>query len=392
MSDDPTREPEPQDASSPEPQPQGQPGGEREPEDASGPKRAPQEASTPEPKPQDQPTSEGEPEDPGYGVVLDFLLYSVSLPERALRSATGVVSGALRESTSLLVPRAFQNSKTYSVMVRQGLDFLAEDVGGVQRKEEVDAPPKIENFVARKTVGNFIEMAGLATLHLSPMMLLAIVADVAYGSKTYLKELAGELKKQGVIDEGSTIDQADDLLHAIADAAGTTAEAFNAPPLSVGGLRQTIDQTREAVATIDPTSVIPYSEVKRLWDDIHEIATSQGVNPLAVSSAMTLYSLEKIGQLGLGALSTVTAAGKLFNRHVINHYVDALADVREKGIYASLAQTSKPYIEAVWNNFSPRKTTITKDLLTGKLIGRAWGAARRWLGGSESPEDSSSES
>ena len=54
--------------------------------------------------------------------------------------------------------------------------------------------------------------------------------------------------------------------------------------------------------------MIPQAEVQRLWHDIHETATSQGVNPLAVSSAMTLFSLGKIADVGRGALSTVTAA------------------------------------------------------------------------------------
>ena len=323
--------------------------------------------------------------DPGYATVRDFLLYGASLPERTLRSASGVVSGALRESASLLVPQAFRNSKTYNVFVQQMLDFMAEDVGGVQPSDDPDAPPKIENYVARKAVGNFVEMAGLATFHLSPMMLLAVVSDVAYGSQAYLKELADELKQQGVIDRESTIDHVDDLLEAVAGAAKTTAGAFDTPPLSVDGLKQTIDQTREAVGSIDPTKVIPQAEVQRLWEDIHQTATSQGVNPLAISSAMTLYSLGKIGTLGRGALSTVKVAGTLLDRHVIDHYTDALQDVREKGIYASVAETSRPYIDAVWQNFSTDKTTVTEDLFSGKLIGQAWGAARRWLGGGEEP-------
>ncbi len=334
----------------------------------------------------DEASSQPEPRDPGYAGVRDFLLYSLSLPERTLRSASGVVGGALRESASLLVPQAFQSSKTYEVMVRQMLDFLAEGVGGVERQEDEDAPPVIENFVARKTVGNFIEMAGLATLHVSPMMLLAIVSDVAYGSQTYLKELADQLKKQGVIDEDSTVDHVDDLLVAVKQAAGTTAEVFNAPPLSVEGLKQAVDETRQAVQSIDPTRVIPQAEVKRLWDDIHQIADDEGVNPLAISCAMTLYSLDKIGSLGWGALSTVTAAGTLFDRHVIHHYTDALDDIRQKGIYRSLAETSKPYAAAVWRNFSSDRATITEDLLSGKLVGRAWNAARRWLGGGEEAE------
>ncbi|NQU23589.1 MAG: hypothetical protein HQ567_20090 [Candidatus Nealsonbacteria bacterium] len=322
--------------------------------------------------------------DPGFGPVRDFLLMGLSLPERTVRSAAGVASGALRESASLLVPQAFRNSKTYSVLIQQTLDFLAEDVGGVDRPDDSDAPPQVENFVARKAVGNFIEMAGLATIHLSPLMMLAIVSDVAYGSQTYLHELAAELKERGVIDENSTIDRVDDLLDAVADTARTTASAFDTPPLSVEGLKRTIDQTREAAGRIDATAALPEAEVRRLWDEIHETATSQGVNPFAVSSAMTLYSLNKIGLIGHGALSTVKAAGTLLDRHVADHYRTSLNDVREKGIYASLAETSGPYVDAVWLNFSTQKKTITEDLVTGKLIGKAWGAARRWLGADDS--------
>lgn len=338
---------------------------------------------------QQQPDANGQPDgqDPGYARVLDFFLYGMSLPERTLRSTSGVVGGALRESASLLVPQAFQNSKSYNVMVQQMLDFMAEDIGGVEQSDQPDASPKVQNYVARKTVGNFIDMAGLATFHLSPLMLLAVVSDVAYGSQAYLKEVSDDLKRQGVIAEDSTIDRVDDLLEAVADATKTTATAFDTPPLSVDGLKQTVDQTRRAVASVDPARVIPQGEVKRLWDEIHETATGQGVNPFAVSSAMTIYSLQKIGAVGLGALSTVKAAGTLFDRHVIDHYVDGLNDIRRQGIYASLSQTSRPYIDAVWMNFSTEKTTITEDLLSGRLVGRAFKAARRWLGGGSAPDD-----
>src|SRR5687768_5794605 len=86
--------------------------------------------------------------DPGYQSVKKYLLYSLSLPERALRCGAGLVAGAVRESSALLVPQAFQNSRTYSVMVRQMLDFLAHDVGGVARPTTADAPAKVENYVA----------------------------------------------------------------------------------------------------------------------------------------------------------------------------------------------------------------------------------------------------
>jgi len=263
---------------------------------------------------------------------------------------------------------------------------MVEDIGGVEGNGDPDAPAKVENFVARKTVGNFVDMAGLATFHLSPLMLLAVVSDVAYGSQAYLQELADELKEQGVIAEDSTIDRVDDLLEAVAQTAETTATAFDTPPLSVDGLKQTIDETREAVASVDPASVIPQAEVQRMWTEIHETAVSEGVNPFAISSAMTLYSLDKVATVGRGALSTVKAAGTLFDRHVIDHYGNALGDIREKGLYASLQQTAEPYIDAVWTNFSSDKDTITEDMLTGRLISKAWGKVRGWVGNRKESE------
>ncbi len=322
------------------------------------------------------PDPAGEPE---RARVRHFLLYSLSLPERALRSATGMVGGTLRESCDLLVPQAFRSGRTYSILVQQMLDFLAEDVGGVQRKAGADAGPQIENYVARKAVANFIDLAGLATLHLSPMLLLAVISDVAYGSQTYLRELADELKRQGVIAADSTVDHVDDLLAAVANATGTTALAFAVPPLSVEGLKKTIEDTRAAVRSIDPAGVLPQAETRRLWEEIHEVATSQGVSPLAISSAMTLYSLRKVGTACRGALSTVTVAGRLFDRLVLAHYEHALADIRGKGLYRCLAETGKPYVATVWRNFSSQRATFTEDLLSGKLLGRLWQTVRRCL-------------
>jgi len=334
-----------------------------------------------EPEPVAPPPAESSAEAvPSFGSVQRYLLYGLSLPERALRTGAGLAAGALRESTSLLVPQAFQNSKTYTVFVRQMLDYLAEDVGGVERKATADVPPAVENFVARKAVGNFLEMASLATLHVSPITMLAIVSDVAYGSQVYLNELSRELKAQGVIDERSTIDHVDDLLAAVAKTTSATASAFDTPPMSVEGLKQTIDETRKVARTVDPTKVIPQAELERLWRDMQQLARRDGVSMLDVSGTMTLYSLDRMAKLGQGALSSVRVAGSLFDRHIMDHYEQAVSEIRSIGVYATLAKTSGPYIEAVWRNFASDRSTITEDLASGKLIGQALGTLRRWLG------------
>ena len=326
-------------------------------------------------------------EDPGFSQVYQHMMFGLSLPERALRSTSALVGGALTESAALLVPQAFRNSKSYEVFVHQMLDFMIHDVGGVDGDDAQSEDPKVEGFVARKAIGSFVDLAGMATLHLSPLTVLAIVSDVAYGSQVYLHELSSELKEAGVIAEDTTIDHAADLLEALSNTSNKTASAFDMPPISVDGLRETIEQTREAATGLDATRLIPQSEMKQMWNEMHDIAVKEHVSLLDVSSTMSLYTLNKVGQVGQGALSTVKVAGNMFDRHIFNHYRSGLNDIQEKGLYVTLAESSGPYIAAVWENFSTDKATVTEDLLSGRLIGRAWSGMQGWLAGK--PEDDS---
>jgi hypothetical protein len=325
--------------------------------------------------------------EPSVNAVYKYLMYSVSLPERALRSTSAMVGGVLKESAELLVPQAFQTSKSYSIFVSQMLGIMTESIGGVENKSNVESPTGVENFVARKAVGNFMELAGMATLHLSPITVLALVSDIAYGSKTYLNELAEELKREGVIDENSSIYNAADLLEAVQNASGVTAEAFDLPPISVDGLRETIEQTRTAVNRMNPAKMIPQNELQHLWTDMQEMALKENVSVFEVSSAMSLYTLNQVTTVGKGALSTIKVAGNMFDKHIFQHYVDSMIDLHDKGLYGSLAESSKPYLDAVWNNFSTDRETVTEDVLSGKMVGRFWNGLRGWFSKAEEEEE-----
>jgi len=319
-------------------------------------------------------------EAPSASSVRDYLLYGLSLPERAIRGTVGVVGGTLRESAAVLVPQSFRNAKTYQIFIGQMLDFMAEDMAGVD-PEHRPAPPRVENFVARKTVGNFVDLATLATFHVSPMLLLALVGDIAYGSKAYLKELAEDLEARGVIDDAGAVQQADDLLDEIAATSQKTAQAFDTPPLSVDGLRETIQQTRESIGEIDPSKVLPREELDRLWERIRSTAQGEGVSPLAISGLMTLGTLEKIGKVGTGTLSTFRVAGSLVNRHVLDHYRDVLGDINRDGFYRTLSTSSRPYVDALWRNFSTDRATLTEEFIKSGGVGRTWRRVRGWAKG-----------
>jgi hypothetical protein len=322
------------------------------------------------------------------------LAYLLSLPERVVRTGTGILGGVARESASLLVPRSFQSSRVYTVMVQQMLDFLVHDVGGVASGQRPSSTAEVDNYVARKAVGNFVDLASMATLHLSPVLVLAAVSDLAYGSQVYLKELAAELEAQGVIESAAKIHHVGDLLTSVSNTSSATSQLFNTPPLSIDALRETIDETRAAIRRgAEKTPLPTQADVDRLWQQMREISRREGVGLLTVSTAATLGALGKFATIGRGAaLSSVKVAGSLFDKHVLDHYATTLDELKQKGLYASLAETSGPYIAAVWTNFQPTKSTLTEDVVSGKLLGDTWRAARRWLGRGEASSSDNSAS
>ena len=232
-------------------------------------------------------------------------------------------------------------------------------------------------------MGNFVDLAGWATLSCSPIWLMAVVSDVAYGARTYTRELATELKQKGLIDEKSTIDSVDDLLGAIQGATGEAAGMFDTPPLSVSDLKATLEATRPALNGADSASGIPESELETLWGEMKEVAGEEEVGLLGVSGAVTMLTLQKVSTVGQGALTGVQVVGGLLNRQVISHYTESMATIQKQGFYQSLRDTRAPYIDAVWSNFSIDRETWTESVLSGRAIGWGFNKVAGWFQGNK---------
>jgi hypothetical protein len=325
------------------------------------------------------PQGELSPSEEG-GSLVETLIYGLSLPERTARSASVIVGGFVNETAARLIPTAFRSSRSYSVFIQQALDMMVHDVGGVKNPNQDESAAQ-ESKLAQKAVGGLLDVAGAATLHLSPMTVLAVFNDIAYGSGHYLKQLSEELKREGIIDSESSIDHASDLVDALRLTSSKAADAIDTPPISLDGLTETISQLREEIGKVDPTKLIPQSEVQRLWGEMEQAATQADVGLWDVSTTMTMFAMNRISLTTRGALSTITVAGNLFDEHIINHYSDALDEIGEHGLYATLSDASTPYLEAVWENFDEGRETWTEDLVTGRMFGKAWESVRGWWQG-----------
>ncbi|MFK7736398.1 MAG: hypothetical protein AB8B50_10235 [Pirellulaceae bacterium] len=307
--------------------------------------------------------------------LLSIFNYSASLPERTLRSATALAGGFVHETANWLIPSAFRNSKSYSIFVQQMLDFVVNDIGGVKKNlptaEQKDAP-KQEVDLARKTVGNLLDMTAFATFHLSPITVLAIFSDVAYGSKVYLEQLSQRLKEQGIIEPETTIDGATDLIRALEHASGSAVDMFDQPPISIEGLKKTLAETQSAVANIDPTQLIPRSEIDQLWTQMELAAEDQNASIWDVSATMSMVALNNIQAAGHGTIVGLEIAGNMFNQHIVGHYWDGLREIERQGLIPTLSEASQPYLEAVWSNFSMNQKTWTEQVLSGELLRWGW--------------------
>lgn len=312
--------------------------------------------------------------------VYDFLIYGLSIPERALRSATGLAAGATKEAATFLVPMAFRNSRAYKSFFGNMLDFLIDDFAGAPSAGKFDTADsgEIEEFVARKTVSSFLEMAGMATLHVSPLTVMAITSDVAHGSNHYLKELARELENEGIIQDSQTIQTSTDLLEAIAKSTGKTADCLSAPPLSIRGIQDTFSQIKKA-ALLTPQALPSPEDLAQRWEAMRQQATTQEISLFELSSTLTLAMLKSLSVASAGALSSIRVTGNLLDRNVFEHYRLGMAEVKEMGFLPVLKRSSGPYIDAVWFNFSSDRRTLTDDVISGRLSGKAWDGIRSWI-------------
>ncbi len=345
--------------------------------------------------------------------MLSGLLFGLSLPERLVRSAVGITAGTAKEIAEFVVPQAFQTSKSYEVTVRNSLNFLIATVATVSDSKEAAAPstsaPDVAvandaatnagssaanssdlavtdpgRFIAKKAVSNFIDITGLTTLHVSPLWILAIVSDAAYGTKTYLAELASELQKQGLIDDSSTIHKVDDLFAAVQNASGKAASQFDQPPLSLSELKESFNQTRAALNEVDPTLLIPESEIRRYWDDMKQLATRENISLLGVSGAVAMQAVESIRGVSQGTLTGLFVAGKIVNRNIFSHYTSALATIHRNGIWSSVKDSYGPYLEMAWGNFTSSRKSWTEQVLNPAHVTTLWDKVKSMFGGEKS--------
>lgn len=269
--------------------------------------------------------------------------YLISLPERSIRSAAAGVGGFLYEITLVVLPGWFRRSNLYQAIVARTLRVVIELVGdakGILPPDDVQAG----EMAKRKAAGTIIEFAGFLTIGWSPLWIFAITADLTGGSRTYLKELVSEFKRDGLLAQDTDVNSADELLVELEESSGLMAEMLDMPPLNLADMRATWQELRSSV-----TELPDASRLTRIYALMEQVAKQE---------ERSLWSISSL--IAAGAARAGAQVGKV---HIFDFYDRSLRTITAEGYYSYALRVIKPYRLVASSHFDPERITYTERAL-----------------------------
>jgi hypothetical protein len=269
--------------------------------------------------------------------------YVLSLPERIVRAAAAGLGGLLYEATQVLLPDWLRRSRLYRAIVGGTLRIAIELVGGatgVLPPDEVTA----QELAVRKAAGTGIELAGLIFVGWSPLWLFAATADLTGGTRTYLRALVSELRRDGLLPQDADITSVEELLDTLEGTSGLVAESLDVPPLNVDDMRTSWRDLRQHA-----TELPDAARLASLYAELQQVADQEGRSLRSVSSL-----------IAAGALRAGVKTGQT---HIFDYYEDALRTIAREGLAVYARRVTRPYLAVARGHFDPKTITHTERLL-----------------------------
>ena len=293
--------------------------------------------------------------------------YLLSLPERVIRSALGFSAGLLREVGEVALPRGVRRSHLYRNLVDVTLRYVIEQVGGAEGVYPAAAEPQADDFLARRGAGHAIELLGIAAFRVSPVWVLAALADLSGLGRRLIPEIAAALQAEGLLATGSRFESVDQLLDGLEKTSARLAQTVNTPPLDVASLRQEWTAIRSEAGRLRPAALPPPQAISGRWQEIKEESARQGRSIFETSSLLAVSTVRALPGTArrLSASTRVGArrTGKLLSGALLEHYEQTLGELRQVGYLTYAKRQLSPYIRACVEQFSPQRRTLTQRLL-----------------------------
>jgi len=292
--------------------------------------------------------------------------YLLSVPERLVRSVLGLGAGVAREVGEVALPDGIRHSQLYQNLVDATLRYLIEQVGGVEGvySTETTLP---DDFLARRTAGNVVELLGVVAFRASPVWILAALADLCGLGRQLIPEMADELKAQGLLEKETRFTGVDQMLDGLERTSSRLAAAINTPPLDVAGLRREWEAVREQARGLQTANLPSQEVIARMWAELKAESARQDRSIFQTSSLMAVSAARRfpdsVRWFSASARAGATRTGQVFAGALLEHYSQTLNEIRQVGYVAYAGRQLRPYLRACIDQFSPTRRTLTQRLV-----------------------------
>jgi hypothetical protein len=278
----------------------------------------------------------------------------------------GLGAGVAREVSEVALPDGVRHTQLYRNLVEATLQFLIEHVGGVEGVYRTDAALP-DNFLARRTAGNAVEVLGIVAFRASPVWILAALADVCGIGRHLIPEVTEALKAQGLLEKDAHFTTVDQMLDGLERTSTRLAATVNAPPLDVAGLRAEWAALREDASHLPRASLPSPEAISAVWTELKAESARQERSIFETSSVMAVSAVRALpsGVRWLSASAKIGAArtGQVFAAALLDHYKETLSEIRHTGYLTYAGRQFRPYLRAAAGQFSPKRVTLTQRLL-----------------------------
>jgi hypothetical protein len=306
--------------------------------------------------------------------------YLLSFPERVVRSALGLGAGVAREVGEVALPEGLRRSQLYQNLVDATLRFVIEQVGGVEGVYPGEGTLP-DDFLARRTAGNAVEVLGIVAFRASPVWVLAALSDLCGIGRHMIPEMAEALKAQGLLDKDAEFTSVDQVLDGLERTSSRLAATINAPPLDVAGLRKEWEALREDARSLHAPALPSQDTVRNMWAQLKTESARQERSVFETSSVMAVSAARTLpdGVRWLSASTRVgaTRTGQILAAALIDHYRQTLSELRQVGYLTYATRQFRPYVRAAVRQFSPARPTLTQRLFDRLQITRSARRERR---------------
>ena len=286
-----------------------------------------------------------------------YLMYTLSLPERTIRSLAAIAGGTTTLLTEMLFPETLRNTTIYNVSFGMLQRFVVEKVAGIESSSDENKKELANDYLQRKMAGTALEAAGLLAMRFSPLWVFAIAGDAAGGTKVFLNRLVEHLKENEIISQEAKATELVDVLEAIQVASSKSATSIDTPPLSREKLTELADEMKESYTRVfkSTTNLIP--RLDTIWENMEQLAHREKIPIERLGGIITVEALS-LTKKGAGMVFETGRTGvELFDEKILDSYRQTLKLVSEKGIDKYMSSHMQPFMQSAKDHFNPIRKT-----------------------------------